>query len=192
MRSFPALEPDRAASPEAVLIARLAAGERDEPLAELYRLYGRRLFGLGLRLLGDRGLAEELVQDTFVRLWRSCDRFDPALGSAHTFVFTLARRAGVDLLRRRSSRAAPAIGSDELGTAAGDEAFEQLVLSLDVRDALACLSPKHREVLELHFREDLSQAQIAASLRIPLGTVKTRTFHALRALREQLKERDLL
>jgi RNA polymerase sigma-70 factor, ECF subfamily len=192
MDPFPSLEHDRAASQEAVLIARLAAGERDEPVVELYRIYGRRLYGLGLRLLGDRGLAEDLVQETFVRLWRSCHRFEPARGSAHTFVFTLARRAGVDLLRRRSSRATPAIGLDDLDAPAGDHAFEQLVLSLDVRDALASLSPKHREVLEFHYFGDMTQAQIAARLGVPLGTVKTRTFHALRAFREQVKERELL
>ena len=192
MDSFPALEHDRAASQEAVLIARLAAGERDEPLAELYGIYGRRLYGLGLRLLGDSGLAEELVQETFLRLWRSCERFEPARGSANTFVFTLARRAGVDLLRRRSSRATPAIELDDLDAPTGDAAFDELVLSLDVRDALSCLSPKHREVLKLQYFGDMTQAQIATRLGVPLGTVKTRTFHALRAFREQLQERDLL
>jgi RNA polymerase sigma-70 factor (ECF subfamily) len=192
MESFPTLERDRVAEAEALLLARLAAGEREQPLAELYRIYGRRVYGLGLRLLGDRGLAEELVQETFLRLWRSCDRFDPGRGTVHAFVFTLARRAGVDLLRRRSSRSTPAIPVEQLDAPAGDGAFDELVLALDIRDVLESLSPKHREVLELQYLSDMTQAQIAARLDVPLGTVKTRTFHALRALRELLLERDLL
>ena len=114
MESIRTLEPERAAAQEAALLAQVAAGDRDEPLAELYRRYGRRLYGLGLHLLRDRGLAEELVQETFVRLWRSSGRFDPERGSVRTFVFTLARRAAVDLHRRPSSRS--------LATAAVDEA----------------------------------------------------------------------
>jgi RNA polymerase sigma-70 factor (ECF subfamily) len=192
MDSSPALEQQRTASEEALLLGRLAAGDRDEPLAELYRLYGHRIYGLGLRLLGDRGLAEELVQETFLRLWRSCGRFEPEHGTVRTFVFTLARRAGVDLLRRRSARSAHAIPVDDLETPWGDDAFDELVLSLDVRSVLESLSPKHREVLELHYLGDMTQAQIAARLGVPLGTVKTRTFHALRALREGLKEQELL
>jgi RNA polymerase sigma-70 factor, ECF subfamily len=191
MESFPTLERDRVAGAEALLLARLAAGEREQPLAELYRIYGRRIYGLGLRLFGDRGLAEELVQETFVRLWRSCDRFDPGCGTVHAFVFTLARRAGVDLLRRRSSHSTPAISVEDLDAPAGDRAYDELVLALDMRDVLESLSPKHREVLELQYLGDMTQAQIAARLDLPLGTVKTRTFHALRALREQLMERDL-
>ena len=187
-----ALEHDRIAGEEAVLLRRLGAGERDEPLAELYRIYGRRIYGLGLRLLGDRGLAEELVQETFLRLWRSSESFDPRRGTARAFVFTLARRAGVDLLRRRSSGSTPAIPLEDLDTTRGDDAFDELVLSLDVRDVLDRLSPKHREVLELHYFGDMTQVQIAARLEIPLGTVKTRTFHALRAFREQLRRQEIL
>ena len=192
MDSLPAIAHDRVDTQEAVLLARLAAGERDEPLADLYRIYGRRIYGLGLRLLGDRGLAEELVQETFLRLWRSSDRYDSERGSVRTFVFTLARRAGVDLLRRGASRSTPAIPVEDLDAPSGDEAFDELVLSLDVREVLDSLSPKHREVLELHYLGDMTQAQIAARLDVPLGTVKTRTFHALRAFREQLGERELL
>lgn len=192
MESIRTLEPDRAAAYEAELLALVAGGDRGEPLAELYRRYGKRLYGLGLNLLRDRGLAEELVQETFLRLWRSSGRFDPDRGSVRTFVFTLARRAAVDLLRRRSSHALGMARDDELEALDGGEAFDELVLGLDVREALDALSPKHRQVLELHYLGDMSQAQIAAHLHVPLGTVKTRTYYALRALREELVERELL
>ena len=176
------------AAEEASLVARVAAGDRGAPLAELYRRYEGRLYGLGLRLLGDPGLAEELVQETFVRLWRNAPRFDAARGSVSTFVFTLARRIAIDLWRRPSSRPfAPP--PDEL-VAPGD-AMDRLVVGLTVRDALESLSPAHREVLELSYSGDLKQTEIAERLGLPLGTVKTRTYYALRALKLALEERGL-
>src|SRR5262245_55147360 len=67
---------------EAALLAAVGRGDRERALPELYRRYERRLYGLGFRLLGDSGLAEELVQETFLRIWRTADRFDPARGTA--------------------------------------------------------------------------------------------------------------
>jgi RNA polymerase sigma-70 factor (ECF subfamily) len=178
---------------EAALLNRLADGDFDAALAALYDLYGRRVYGLGLMVLGDPGLAEDLVQETFVRLWRSAGRFDARRGTARTFVFTLARRAAVDLWRRRRGGPVPAaLGEPEQEDAAGGEAFDQLLLRLDVREALDALSPAHREVLELLYHSDLTQAQVAERLGIPLGTVKSRTLYGLRALARELKERDLL
>jgi RNA polymerase sigma-70 factor, ECF subfamily len=89
---------------EAALLARVATGDRGRPLEELYRRYEARLYGLGLRLLSDQGLAEELVQESFVRLWQQARRFDPARGSVGNFLFAIARRLAVDLWRRPSSR----------------------------------------------------------------------------------------
>jgi RNA polymerase sigma-70 factor, ECF subfamily len=178
---------------EAALLHRLADGDGDDALAELYDRYGRRVYGLGLMLLRDPGLAEDLVQETFVRLWRSAGRFDAGRGTARTFVFTLARRAAVDLWRRRKGPLPEALREPEYeDAAAGGEAFDQLLLQLDVREALDALSPVHREVLELLYHYDLTQAQVAERLRIPLGTVKSRTLYGLRALAQELEERDLL
>jgi RNA polymerase sigma-70 factor, ECF subfamily len=182
-----------ATNEEAVLLGRVAAGEHGDPLVTLYRRYSPRLYGLGLRLLGDSGMAEELVQETFVRLWRSAPGFDPERGSVRTFTYTIARRVAVDLLRRRSSRPlATADAADENPDEAEADAFDQLVLGLDVRDALNALSAKHRVVLELMVDEDLGQPEIAARLGIPVGTVKTRAYYGLRALRAELEERGLL
>jgi RNA polymerase sigma-70 factor (ECF subfamily) len=72
---------DAARAEEAALMARVAAGDSGEPMVALYQRYGSPLYGLGLRLLGDRGMAEEMVQETFVRLWRSAGRFDAEKGS---------------------------------------------------------------------------------------------------------------
>ena len=94
---------------EAALLARVAAGEREGPLGELYDRYGPRLYGLGMRLLGDATLAEELVQETFVRLWRSAGRFDPEQGSVRIWTWMLARRVAIDLQRRAAVRPRSAV-----------------------------------------------------------------------------------
>lgn len=174
----------------AELVARLARGEREAPLSALYAAYGRQVYGLGLQLLRDAGLAEDLVQETFVRLWRSAARYDPARSSVRTFVFTLARRAAVDLWRRRG---AIPIELEEPAApdGAGNEAYEHLLLRLAVGEALGELSEAHREVLVLQYREDLTQAQVAERLQIPLGTVKSRTAYALNSLARYLEEREL-
>jgi RNA polymerase sigma-70 factor (ECF subfamily) len=171
---------------EAELLALVASGDTGEPLRRLYDRYERRLFGLGVHLLRERGLAEELVQETWTRVWRSASRFDPERGTARTFIFTIARRVAVDLWRRPSSRAF----SRELEDAGAVEArADEILLAVTVRDAMTSLSPAHREVLELVYDDDLKLAEIAARLGIPLGTVKTRAHHALRALRRALEER---
>ena len=182
-----------ATTEETNLLGLVAAGDHGEPLVDLYRRYSSRLYGLGLRLTGDSGMAEELVQETFVRLWRSAPRFDPDRGSARTWIFTIARRAAVDLLRRSASRPLPtgSAPDQQLDLLEG-EAYEALLLALDVREALNAISPKHREVLELMVDEDLGQAEIARRLRIPVGTVKTRAFYGLRALKLELEQRGLL
>lgn len=179
----------RVAAEEAELLVQVADGDRGACLRELYRRYERRLYGLGLRLLGDSGLAEELVQETFLRLWRSAGRFDPERGSVGSFVFTLARRIAVDLWRRPSSRPLQP-GVDQNGTAP-DDMVEEVLVGLTVRDALQTLSPAHREVLELSHGQGFKQSEIAAILNLPLGTVKTRTYYALRALKLALEERGL-
>jgi RNA polymerase sigma-70 factor, ECF subfamily len=180
-----------AMSEEAALL--LAAGavggeRREEAFREVYRRYERRLYGLGLSLLGDAGLAEELVQETSIRLWRNAASFDPGRGTPSAFIFTIARRMAVDLWRRPSSR--PFLPEVEVDPTRDDE-FDNLVRSLTVRDALDSLSEQHREVLELSYRGDLTQAEIAGRLGVPLGTVKSRTYNALRLFKRALEERDV-
>lgn len=179
-----------AATEEAVLLGRVAAGDHGQPLAALYDRYASSLYGLGVRLLGERGMAEDLVQETFVRLWRSAPRFDPRRGSVRTFTFAIARRAAVDLMRRSASRPLPTVDGDT--DEAIEDAFDSLVLGLDVREAVSALAPKHREVLELILDEDLGRAEIAELLEIPVGTAKTRIFYGLKALRLEMEERGLL
>jgi RNA polymerase sigma-70 factor, ECF subfamily len=180
-------EEDRSAAEEAELIAQIAAGEVGAPVSELYRRYGRRLYRFGVQKLGNNGLAEEMVQDCFVRLWRSAGQYDPKRGSVGTFLFVIARSAALDLRKRPSSR--ELLPLDEVYTPPEFDNVEQVLDSLVMREALDTLSVAHRQVLRLAYDQDLTQSQIAERSGLPLGTVKTRMFHAMRALRAALDER---
>jgi len=184
-RQAPPTELDGA---EADLLLAVGRGDRDRALPDLYRRYERRLFGLGIRLLGDAGLAEELVQETFLRVWRTANRFDPARGTAAAFILSIARRLAIDLWRRPSSRP---MQSPPETVADVDETIDKLLLQLAVRDALDSLPPAHREVLELSYHADLTQPEVASRLGIPVGTVKSRAYHALRAFRRAVDQRGI-
>jgi RNA polymerase sigma-70 factor, ECF subfamily len=177
------------AEEESALLARVAAGDRGAALEELYRRYETEVYGLGLRMLRDRGLAEELVQETFIRLWRQAHRYDPQRGTVGAFLFVIARRMAIDLGQRPSSRPfQPEPAQDE--PAAGDP-VDELIEGLTVRDAMQSLSEPHQQILELYYGQDRKQADIAQLLGLPLGTVKTRAYYALRALRLALQERGV-
>jgi RNA polymerase sigma-70 factor (ECF subfamily) len=169
---------------DTTLMAAIADDDR-QALDELFRRYERTLLAYAQRRLADRMDAEELVQETILRMWRMAERFDPTKGSVDCLVFTLASRVLADLFRRRSRR----VVTDELGTpdehTIGDHA-DSADMSLQVRGALARLSADHRAVLELAYYRGMSQREVAAHLGIPLGTVKTRTYWALRAMQTAL------
>jgi RNA polymerase sigma-70 factor, ECF subfamily len=153
---------------------------------ELYAQHAAALHAYAQRLLGgDRFQAEDVVQETFLRAWRHASRLRSA--SARQWLFTVARRIVIDRYRRReaepTARRAPDGGSDEL---------EDAVLSWDVTAAFRTLSAEHRAVLvEVHYR-DRTIAEAARVLGIPEGTVKSRTYYALHALRRALEERGVI
>ena len=164
-----------------------AVANADERAIEaLYDAFADRLYGFGLRLLGDAGLAEELVQETFVRIWREAARFDPSRGAAKTFIYTVARRLAIDIYRRPSSRRLELVPEEPVRGHA-----EDVVNTVVVTQALASISPDHREVLELLHFQQLTQSEAAVVLDIPLGTVKTRAYHAVRAMRKALEEHGI-
>lgn len=173
-----------------VVLLRVAGGDHGA-MEMLYDRYERRLFGLGVQLLGDRDLAEELVQETFVRVWQKAGRFDPDLGSATTFVFTIARRLAIDLWRRKAARPRLADTDQADEPIPFPSGVDEVVARVVVRDALQQLSPPHRQVLDLAYTGGMTQTEIAAEIGVPVGTVKTRTYHALRSLRSILGEMDV-
>lgn len=179
--------PEAVAAEEAALVARIAVGDAGAPVTELYRRYGRRLYRFGVKHLGNEGLAEEMVQETFVRLWRTAGRFDADRASVGTYLYVLARSAAADIYKRPSSR--PLIPAEELAEAAMTDSVDQILDAMIVREAFESLGAGQAEVIRLAHDEGLTQSQIAARLNVPLGTVKTRTFHGMRALRTALLER---
>jgi RNA polymerase sigma-70 factor (ECF subfamily) len=130
--------------------------------------------------------ADDLVQETMLRLWRSAHRFDPARGGEPTFVAAVARHAAIDMARRRASRPAiPTAEPDELAPPV-PAWTDQVANVVTVRAAVATLRPTHRELVRLAYFEQLTQREIADRLDLPIGTVKSRTFQALRELRTAL------
>jgi RNA polymerase sigma-70 factor (ECF subfamily) len=167
------------------LIRRVAATGDDGALSALYERYAGMVYAMGLRLLGDRSLAEDLVQDVFASVWHKAESFDPSKASFMTWIYQIARNRGTDLDRRRRSRPASA-GSDPLAHLPGGEDTRRLAERLDVAEALSRLSPDHQEVLALAYLEGRTQREIALELEVPLGTVKSRTASALKAMRRMM------
>ena len=163
-------------------------GERDTTAFEaLYRRYARSVLGLALRRLGDRGRAEDAVQETFVAMWRAAASYRPERGAAAPWLFAVARNSISD--RGRARREPPAEVPDEPSSEAGpDEQAEQGWLAFRVHSALAALPDQERELIELAYWSGLSQTEIANLVGIPLGTVKTRTRSALARLAGALGE----
>lgn len=174
---------DPLAYEDADLVARIAAGDVSAPMAELYRRYNARLYRYGLQALGDTGLAEEMVQECFLRLWRNAGQFDAARGSVAAYLIVIGRSVAADVRKRPSSRPLEELEEGKLPPQL--DSVDQILSGLMVREAVDSLSPAHRQVLMLA-EAGLTQSQIATRLGVPLGTVKTRTFHALRALRGAL------
>ena len=170
-----------AASDEA-LARRVANAGDDGALSALYDRYGGMVYAMGLRLLGDRPLAEDLVQDVFVSVWRKAATFDPDKASFTTWVHRMARNRATDLDRRRRARPRTTQEEPPASLPGGAGGTEGIAQRLDVAEALAGLSPTHQQVLVLAYFEGLTQREIALATGIPLGTVKTRTTAALRAL----------
>ena len=138
---------------EELIVRGLASGEGEAAVRELYRTFGGGLYGFALRRLGDRGLAEEVVQDVMCRVWRAADDFDPARASLRTWIYGIARNALVDADRRRRVR--PPLQGDEQtdDTADPTEPFEQAMTRWQVQEAVRHLKHEHREVLDLvYFR----------------------------------------
>ena len=173
---------------DAQLMERLQADATGEALRELYRAYAGELLGFALNALGERGAAEEIVQEVFTRAWRHAERYDPARGSVRTWLYQIARHAIIDLRRRASARPTLAGGEPLFETAAPGDSIEQAMLGWQVAAALERLTPEHRQMIRLAHFQGLSVREIAERCELPVGTVKSRTWYALRSLRLVLEE----
>jgi RNA polymerase sigma-70 factor (ECF subfamily) len=176
---------------DATLVERLPRDDSGDELRELYRRYSGQLFGFACNALGDRELAEEVVQDVFARAWRHADGYDRRRASVRTWLYTIARNRVVDARRRAAVRPEVAGAAEPESPAELDRTLEQAVLRWQVAAALARLSPEHREVIRLAHYGGLTLREIAERKGIPLGTVKSRTSYALRSLRLILDEMEV-
>lgn len=168
------------------LIQRAAAGDRSA-FEDLYRRYARPVFGLALRRLGDRGRAEDAVQEAFASIWRSASSYRPDRGSGASWLYAVARNAILD--RARSRGDIPAEIPDTPAADAGPDVRAELAWNAwRVHRALEELPEREREVISLAYWSGLSQSEVAEFLGIPLGTVKTRTRAALMRLSELLED----
>jgi RNA polymerase sigma-70 factor (ECF subfamily) len=171
---------------DAELLARI--GERDRAAFELlYHRYVRSVFGIALRRLGDRGRAEDAVQEAFAAIWRSADRYRPERGAPAPWLYTIARNAIVDRFRAAGAPTAevPELVSVDPGP---PERAEAAFDAWRVHRALEELPKREREVVELAYWSGMSQSEVADYLNLPLGTVKTRTRSALARLAGLLED----
>jgi len=174
--------------PDEALLALVARGD-DDALAALYDRYGRLAYAVALRVVRDTGLAQDAVQEAFLAAWRTAASFDPARGTAATWLLTLVHRRAVDIVRREQRRRSEPLGegAQDAGGAADDDALVR-DRRRAVQEALARLPPDQRRALELAYYGGLSQSELAERLGLPLGTVKSRMFAALARLRDLLGE----
>jgi RNA polymerase sigma-70 factor (ECF subfamily) len=165
----------------------------EEGARALYRAYGDELYRFALTRTKDPALAEEIVQDTILRAWRHQDGFDPERASQRTWLFEIARNLTTDAFRRRSAR--PVTATNGMAVPEREQPGDPYAEAVDrwqIEAALACLRPEHREVIQLVHYEGLSMEQAADRAQIPVGTVKSRCFYALRSLRDHLAESGVM
>jgi RNA polymerase sigma-70 factor, ECF subfamily len=179
------------------LVTNLDGPGVEAALSKLYDRYGRTVFGVGLKILGDRSMAEELVQEVFVKVWRSSGSFDSARSSFSTWLYRVTRSVALDLYRkcahkvRQVSNGASHIAAARDSSVGPEEIVDQSWLSWRVSRALEALDAPHREVIELAYLSGLSQREISERTGVPLGTVKSRTARAFERLRTELAPGDV-
>jgi RNA polymerase sigma-70 factor (ECF subfamily) len=171
---------------EGDLLQAIARGDQDA-LRQLYRAFERPLYTLGMRWLHDQALAEELVQEVTLRIWRRASSFDPSKGAASSWIFGVARNVASDLGRARLRVPTPV---EDLVVSATDEPWneESSWQQWQIATAILSLPVEQQRIIHLAYVLQFTQSEIARALDIPLGTVKTRLYQGLRALRTMLAE----
>lgn len=175
------------------LMTRIAARD-SAAFGLLYDRHAAVVLGIAVKIVGDRAVGEEVLQETYWRVWTQAATFDPAKGPLRAWLFSIARRQALDVLRRQSVR--PAAARDEtearrleLAVAPDDDvpgAAEQAIAAAQLRGALSELSAEQQRVLELAYFGGLTRQEIAQVTGTPLGTVHTRARLGLQALRAKL------
>jgi RNA polymerase sigma-70 factor, ECF subfamily len=170
----------------------VAVDRADETaLRELYDAHAGALLSYTMRLTGgDRGRAEDVVQETMLRAWRHRDALDESRGPIRPWLFTVAHRVAIDAYRARAARPTE-VGDSVLEAVPSADNIDARLDRLLISDAMMALSAEHRSVLVETYYRGRSVAEAAEVLGVPPGTVKSRTFYALRALKLALTERGV-
>ncbi len=171
---------------EPTLMLRLRHGDEDA-LDELYARLGGHVHALAWRLLGDREEAQEVLQDTFERLFRRAHQYRPELGSPRAFVYTVARNEALSRLRARGARPVLESTEEQLCELSTPSASPELDTRVVVQNALVCLSVHDQALIHDSFFLGLSHGELATAHALPLGTVKTRVRRALARMRRALE-----
>jgi RNA polymerase sigma-70 factor (ECF subfamily) len=187
---FPPILAIHAGAGDSALIERL---KRRDPqaLAELYDRYGRAAYSLVLRVVRDQAIAEDVVQETFLRVWNRVHSIDSEKGAIGPWLLAVARNRAIDYLRSSAGRDRnTAVELDETDHAPLYREMEAGILASDqlrrVKAAMEKLAPNHRTVVELAYFEGLSQLEMSVKMGQPLGTIKTWVRTALQSLRDAL------
>jgi RNA polymerase sigma-70 factor (ECF subfamily) len=186
------LNPEQAPIPDAELLRQIVGGD-EEALASLYDRYKSILFSLVLRILHSQAEAEDILQEVFIQVWKKAADFDEERGRAFTWLVTLARSRAIDRLRQLSSRERTAMEASRATVEEWADAAEDAIKSEQsaaIRRALTELPEEQRRTLLLAYFEGLTQTEIAARLKTPLGTVKTRMRSGMIKLRKILGEQQ--
>lgn len=178
----------RAATAPAVLDAAIRPAPAESALETAVAAHRGELLGFAQRAMGDRSLAEEAVQETFLRAWRARARYHASIASVRSWLFAIERHVLIDLARARRRRAPHLVELDEDSLPAAADEVDQSLVAWHVQQAIARLSAIHRHVLVETYYRRRPGAEVAAELHIPEGTVRSRLFYALRALRSGLED----
>ena len=173
----------------------LIAQASPEGMEVLYDRYGRLAYSLALRVLGDSAAAEDVVQESFLAIWRRSTTYQAERGSVRAWLCAIVHHRALDRLRGRTGRARDELPLETaIPTTRLSDTWEAVADDLereDIRRALAELPDEQRQTIELAYWGGYSQSEISALMRVPLGTVKGRTRMALRKLRDSLEKRGL-
>lgn len=173
---------------EHILFEAVKRGDQ-EAFAQLYDRYSAALFGIILKVVKDQARAEEVLQDSFVKIWKSIHSYDPSKGRPFTWMLNIARNSAIDVVRTAEYRMSATVqGIDSHVYRTGNDDTRKGLDHIGVDRVLQALPTEHREMIDMAYYQGWTQQEIAERTGLPLGTVKSRTRAALLQLRTTLKD----